>query len=205
MNRDATLIVRAPLFVSEKLINDFVYEKRNWIICKQEKALEKRHNFTPKKYEAGESFLFLGKDYELEFVHSSHIIKISDDKILICDKYNKVAGKVILNWYKQKALEIISERINHYSKITGIEFKSIKITSARNRWGSCSRAGKLNFSFRLVMTPIEILNYVVIHELAHIKEHNHSKDFWNIVKRYDPEYKIHLTWLKKHNYLAFIN
>ena len=204
VERDATLTVKAPIFVSEKLINDFIFEKRNWILKKQEIAKEKHKNFVPKKFVEGENFLFLGENYELEYIYSLPHPIMLDKKLFILEKHRNVTDKLILYWYKQQALKIISERLKYYSQLSGIRYNSLKITSARKRWGSCSLIGKLNFSFRLIMAPMEVINYVVIHELAHIIEHNHSKNFWKLVSQYDSEYKTHLTWLKKHNYIAFV-
>jgi predicted metal-dependent hydrolase len=202
---DSSLTIRAPFRVPEKLINEYVNEKRNWIIKKQENAKERQKHFIQMKFEAGESILFLGKLYKIEFNDSIPFPLILDSKLYVLKENKNIAEKLILSWYRQKAEKIISERVKYYSRVLNIQYKTVSITSARKRWGSCSRTRKLNFSFRLIMTPLEVLNYVVIHELAHIIEHNHSQNFWNLVKQYCPDYKTHLNWLKKNNYIAFIN
>ena len=204
VERDSTLTVKAPIYASEKLINDFIFEKRNWILKKQDIAKEKYKHFVPKKFVEGENFLFLGENYELEYIDSLHSPILLDKKLFIIERHRNVTEKLILFWYKQQALKIITERLKFYSQLSGIQYNSFKITSARKRWGSCSRTGKLNFSFRLIMAPIEVVNYVIIHELAHIIEHNHSRNFRKLVSQYDSDFKTHLTWLKKHNYIAFV-
>ena len=105
---------------------------------------------------------------------------------------------------KQEAEEIISSRVKYYSQKENIEYKKIKITSAKNRWGSCSFKNNINFSMRLAMAPMEVIDYVVIHELCHIKEKNHSRKFWNEVLKIMPNYKQNEKWLKTKGHLLNI-
>ena len=102
---------------------------------------------------------------------------------------------------KIKALEKISQKVEYYSSVSGFKYKNIKITSAQKRWGSCSAKNNLNFSKRLASTPDEIIGYVVVHELCHIKHKNHSKNFWNEVEKLMPDYRKHRKWLKNKGYL----
>ncbi len=91
-----------------------------------------------------------------------------------------------------------------YSEMTGLIHRSIKITSAKKRFGSCSPNGSLNFSWRLMMAPLNIIDYVVVHELVHIEERNHSKNFWNKVRIILPDYKQSEKWLKDNSQLLTI-
>lgn len=102
------------------------------------------------------------------------------------------------SWYKKNARNIITMRVEHYAKVMRITYGRISIRSQKSRWGSCSSAGNLNFNWHLVMMPSKILDYVVIHELAHRIEMNHSKQFWGIVSNICPEYKLRKLWLKDH-------
>lgn len=90
---------------------------------------------------------------------------------------------------KQRAAEIIPSRVEYYSNIMGLKPTGVKITSAMTRWGSCSFKNSLCFSYRLMLYPLEAIDYVVVHELAHIKVKNHSKDFYQVVEKYMPDYK----------------
>lgn len=92
--------------------------------------------------------------------------------------------------YKQKAKKIISERAVLYAKQMGVNFASVKINNARKRWGSCSHKNHLNFGWKLILQPLEIVDYVVIHELAHIIHKNHSQEFWRLVAVFCPEFKM---------------
>jgi len=98
---------------------------------------------------------------------------------------------------RKQAKQLIPQRVEHYAKLYNINYNKIKITSAKKRWGSCSARGNLNFSWRLVLTPPEIIDYVVIHELCHVVHHNHSKRFWALVAQICPNYKACRKWLRK--------
>ena len=95
-----------------------------------------------------------------------------------------------------RARKIIPQRVEHFAKIMGVEPKGISITSAQKRFGSCSSRGRICFSFNLVQYPGEAIDYVVVHELAHLVELNHSKEFWKTVEKYMPDYKKRRAMLK---------
>lgn len=97
----------------------------------------------------------------------------------------------------KKALEYIPGRVAYFSKQVGVNYGRITIRNQKTRWGSCSNAGNLNFNCLLMLTPPEVIDYVVVHELCHRKEMNHSKAFWNEVAKILPDYKKHVQWLKK--------
>lgn len=101
-----------------------------------------------------------------------------------------------LKEFKAKAKRIIPERVAVFSKIIGVNYGRISIRSQKTRWGSCSGKGDLNFNCLLMLAPPEVIDYVVVHELCHRKEMNHSKAFWREVEKVIPDYKTHLQWLK---------
>lgn len=196
---NATLVVRAPFRVSLKYINGFVSAKEPWIKAKLQQA--KENKVTTREFINGESFLYLGERYRLK-VEDCDKIQLSG--VLLFPKKHLPEAKVkMIEWYKEMAREIIKERADVYSKETGWEYRTIKITSAQNRWGSCSPKGSINFPWRLVMAPIHVIDYVVVHELAHILEKNHSARFWNKVEMVLPDYKQRKKWLKENR--KFLN
>lgn len=97
----------------------------------------------------------------------------------------------------KKAHILIPLRVEHYAPIVGVSYNRVSIKDVKSRWGSCSADGNLNFNYRLVSFPMEILDYVVVHELCHRLHMNHSKDFWNEVERVIPDYKEKRAWLKE--------
>ncbi|HKO40057.1 MAG TPA: M48 family metallopeptidase, partial [Nitrososphaeraceae archaeon] len=106
--------------------------------------------------------------------------------------------KYIKNWYLRQSFIIINERITILSRLMNVRYNKIKIKDNSSRWGSCSSKGNLNFSLYLVAFPMDIIDYVIIHELAHLKEFNHSKKFWEIVMKMDQNYKQKICYLKKY-------
>ncbi|MCD4704821.1 M48 family metallopeptidase [bacterium] len=130
------------------------------------------------------------------------------EKIELVKKNNKEA-ELLKNANQKKicfetAYKIISQRVRYYSSLSGFKYNKIKITKAKKRWGSCSYRNNLNFPMRLGLAPLEVIDYVAIHELCHIKEKNHSQKFWNEVEKLMPDYQKQRAWLKKNGHLLNI-
>ena len=199
INDKAELIVRAPLSLSQRSLDAFLREKLNWIIKKQEE-MRLRQSLLVRQFTLGESFLFLGKDYELRVAKQSPALALSD-YFYISDKYLNSVKAVFSYWYKDQALEKIRERVFYYANKYDFKFAKIKISSATKRWGSCSSQKNLNFAWNLIMAPQFVIDYVVVHELVHLKHLNHSTRFWNMVADIFPDYQIAKDWLNKNGYL----
>jgi len=126
---------------------------------------------------------------------------ITKKQRLIKARNKKIQSTKISSISKTTALKKISERVKYYSSLANLEYQKINITSAQKRWGSCSAQNNLNFPQRLALAPNKVIDYVVVHELCHIKHKNHSQNFWQEVFKIMPDYKIHRQWLKNHGYL----
>lgn len=101
-------------------------------------------------------------------------------------------------WYRREAALIIEEKASYYAEVLKVDYQAIHIKDQRSRWGSCSSKKNLNFNWRLIMAPEPVLEYVVIHELCHLRHMNHSADFWKLVESICPGYKQYKRWLKEH-------
>jgi hypothetical protein len=196
---DGSLEVRAPLRTTERQIRVLLEEKAEWIRTRQ--ALALRLQPKPKQFIPGEEFLFLGKSYRLEFRDSSRQALTLDWAFYLNPAQLPRAQVVFISWYKEQARQVLSERVAWFSNRYRISCGQIKITSARTRWGSCSSRGTLSFTWRLVMAPLAVIDYVVVHELVHMLERNHSKAYWEKVAAILPDYKQRLVWLKKNGHL----
>jgi len=194
---NGALTVRAPMRMSAALIQEFVEKHANWVEKKQAE-IRAMTPVQPKQYQPGETFLYLGREYALEVVQDQKKKLVLDDRFLLAESVLKNAEQVFQDWYRQQARLIISERIKFFAEKYEFHYDRIRITSARTRWGSCSSKGTLNFSWRLIMTPLDIVDYVVIHELAHTVHHNHSKRFWGLVEKILPDYKDQRKRLKQY-------
>ena len=193
---DGKVIVRAPQRLSEKVIRAFVESKAAWI---QEKKAEiaARPPVTAIEFRDGERFLLLGSEIPLKLAPAQRAaLMLKDETFILSPKALPSAPIVFEKWYKSYALTLLTERVKYYAALYGFKPGRLRITSAKTRWGSCSSAGTLSFTWRLVMAPLDVVDYVVIHELVHLRVHNHSKTFWDSVATLMPNYKQHLEWLR---------
>jgi predicted metal-dependent hydrolase len=188
VERDGSVTVRAPMKMSGKAIMDFVDGHAHWVEKKQAE-IRTTVPIQPKQYLPGESFLYLGQAYPLEIIRDQKMKLVLDDGFKLAESIQENAELVFQNWYRQQARRVIEERVTFFADRYQFHYEKIRITSARTRWGSCSSKGTLSFSWRLIQTPLEIVDYVVIHELAHTVHHNHSEAFWKLVEKLIPEFK----------------
>lgn len=105
---------------------------------------------------------------------------------------------ILEDWYRERAREVLTERARHWSQLIGVRYRRISVKDQRTLWGSCSKSGNLNFNWRLIMAPLAVLDYLVIHELSHLREMNHSKRFWRLVSTCCPDHKTPRRWLREH-------
>lgn len=195
VQRDGRLVVRAPIDATDEQILTVVQKKNGWIHSKQEAVLSTYPQVVEKEFVNGEGFWYLGTSYRLRIVdNAGHPLEL-DTHFLLDRSVIPRAREVFTAWYKERALLVISERVAWYATKNGIKYKQVKITSAQTRWGSCSAKGTLSFAWRLVMAPVPIIDYVVVHELVHLLEKNHGRAFWAKVKAIMPDYKQKIEWL----------
>jgi predicted metal-dependent hydrolase len=195
IERDGSLTVRAPKRAALQDIEQFIHEKTSWILRTRQR-LQSVMEIPKKKFVDGEKFLFLGNEYELKLTKPQRPALKFNDGFTLGSTSQKRAATLFTTWYKEQALLVFSARVNHYASLHGFTPQQVKVTSAKTRWGSCSSNGNLNFTWRLVMAPLEVIDYVVIHELAHLKVKDHSSKFWRLVESIDPQYKSKRKWLR---------
>ena len=198
---DATLIVRAPFYVNDETIERVVLKRKDWLEKNKNSILRRDPKFSTREFVNGEGFLYLGKYYKLTIVEGQEIALELRNGFCLSRELLPNALQVFIQWYKEKAHEKISERVEWYAQKRGFKYNKINITNAQKRWGSCSSKRNLNFSWRLIMAPLPVVDYVVVHELVHLEEKNHTKMFWNKVKMLMPDYEKHKEWLKRNGYL----
>lgn len=191
---NSTLVIKAPLFLSQQEINKFIKHHENWI---EKKILSlQKVKIHPKLYQKGESFLYLGKAYLLT-VGNYKEIEFGGDQLLFPSFLHFRIKKELDNWYITQAKKIISEQVEYYSQLIGTNYKNLTFSDTHSKWGSCTHDNRLQFCWRLIMAPILVINYVVIHELVHTIEKNHSRSFWSKVRLYNPSCKQQIKWLKE--------
>lgn len=193
---EGELEVRAPLRLSHKQILAIVSEKSGWIEKQKECARKSSHATAHRKLSDGAHLWYLGKSYPLYLTGANNSRIIFSNGFHLPENALPRAGDLMPAWYKAQARVFITQRVEYYAHKYSLNVHAIRITSARTRWGSCSRLNSLSFTWRLIMAPVEIIDYIVLHELAHILEKNHSRAFWSNVARMQPDYKWRRAWLK---------
>lgn len=192
------VIVKAPILAPKFMIHQFIREKEKWI----EKCLTTLEKRKPvkKQYKEGEEFLFLGKKYALK-LHDGIKIGFKDDNLYFPRASLFRAEKEITNWYIQQAKLFIAKRVKFHADKMDAEYADLLFSDTKSKWGTCFPDNSLQFNWRLIMTPIMVLDYVVIHELTHTTEKNHGNSFWRKVRLYTPAYKQHRKWLNDNAHL----
>ena len=202
VDKNGSLIVRAPIRASEKEIYRLLETKREWIERKQHEVRNRRALNPEKTFSNGEMYFFKGKQYPLKIVKNSHYsLEFTDNVFHLSEDVRKYGSEVFESFYKQNAKSYIVPRAMEIAEQLGINYQNIKISSAKKRWGSCSSAGNINFSLRLIMAPEGVIDYVIVHEFAHLWEMNHSPRFWQIVEKMMPDYREPYRILKEFGHL----
>ncbi|HLE14741.1 MAG TPA: SprT family zinc-dependent metalloprotease [Anaerolineales bacterium] len=194
---DGGLTVRVPLRLSHDVIEAFVQEHASWILQKQQEAWQQRAMSGMKLYAPGELFWYLGEQYPLEIVPAVTPLLVLDGTFKMASQALPRAEQVFILWYREQARQVIGERVKLHARRLGLACEKLRITGARTRWGSCSSKKTLSFTWRLVLAPLPAVDYVVVHELCHLVEPNHSKAFWSSVAAALPDYKPRRAWLRK--------
>lgn len=193
--------VLAPVGTSKKVILEQVQGKAQWIV----KQLDYFNNLRLQTQALTEKkgILYLGREYPLQLEidpgRTNFEVKLEVDKIIVRTPVSdrSIIKEVLEAWYRKQAREQITERIACYEDRIARVPGRVCIKTQKCRWGSCSTLGNLNFNWRLVMAPARVIDYVVVHELCHLLELNHSRKFWDLVAQFIPEYKESKEWLKK--------
>ena len=201
---DGSLTVRAPLHAGRKLIDEVVAKHEAWIRARRE-HLQSNPLGGTHHYAEGEGFLYLGRSYPLHIADLPRpSLALEGERFTLARALLPQAARAFEVWYRVQAQRLLPERVNFYAKGEGLVYQQVKITAARTRWGSCSRRGSLCFTWRLVMAPPPVIDYVAVHELAHLRQHNHSALFWAEVQRILPGYLSLQQWLKDNGRTLFL-
>ncbi|MDH7511994.1 MAG: SprT family zinc-dependent metalloprotease [Clostridiales bacterium] len=202
------VVVSAPRVLSNEEIRELVQKKAGWIQKKQAYFRELRKLHPEKEYVSGEQVLFLGRKYRLKVIEKEdgpiselmlmgRRITISINKDMPEEKRKEIIREALTKWYYSRATEVILQRAKRYSQLLNLAPKKIIVRNQQKRWGSCSKNGALRFNWRISMAPVSIIDYVVVHEICHLKQKNHSSDFWRQVALVLPDYKKRRQWLRE--------
>lgn len=199
------LVVSAPLFMSEKKINQLVISKIKWIKKKLE-LIEPQKNKLFIKNRA--SFDLLGKEIKITLLDGNNKIEWVDEnnlKIFFKDQDDQKKLKTFfIKWLKEIALDYFSQRAYEISKLYAIPSNSILLSNAKSRWGTCNSKTEVKINWRLIQADPYVIDYVICHEFAHLTHMNHSRNFWNLVEKLCPNYKLAENYLKNKGFNLYL-
>jgi predicted metal-dependent hydrolase len=203
IEKDGTVKVTCPYKVSDSYINELLQKKSKWILNKLQ-SITARECKVKKIFEDGEYFNYLGKKCKIQIVKESRLKEgsalLENDTIIVFIPNSFEADDIkntLKLWYIKRFKAVIEERIKYYSLLLGVCPRRVTVKEQKTRWGSCSTKGNINLNWKLIMASMEVLDYVVVHELCHMREMNHKKEFWRLVESVFPKYKECRAWLKE--------
>jgi len=195
--------VRVPNTLTDKAIESLINRRSEWIRNKLKEQSRHRKPIA-KEFVSGEAFPYLGRNYRLKVSRGEQA-----EVKLICGYFRVIIPKdienqpevirqLLIDWFKCHALERFRVKVERFSKMVGVTPNSVSIKDYKARWGSCSTSGDITFNWRIIHAPHSVVDYIVVHELCHMIEHNHSDKFWRIVQSIVPKWKENRAWLKEH-------
>ncbi len=200
--------VSAPNRLSDTRISELLHKKNKWI---KDKILIQSQTPTAneKEYISGECFSYLGKNYRLKVVSGGEacvklkggFLTVGISEGLTEKQKQSDVQEQLVTWYMNLALKRLREKTKRYSKLLNLNPRSINIKKYKSRWGSCSPSNDITYNWKIIIAPHHIIDYVVVHELCHMKEHNHSPKFWKLVERIIPDHKESRQWLKHNGWM----
>ncbi len=201
IQREGVIAIHVPYNTPQAEIDTFLKDKKLWIDKKLSEQEGKSHK--PKVFMSGEVFLYLGKSYQLKIQDADYMkqpLALSGRRFILHRNYKDHAKELFFRWYRKKAYKKIIKRVEFYSQKFQLFPKAVKISNAEYRWGSCSSKNILSFTWRLIMTPYPVIDYIIVHELLHMMEKNHSQKFWSLLETIMPDFQKHKQWLKNNGY-----
>ncbi len=201
INTFGELKIKTPPNKNQEDIHKFLDKKKNWIIKKLQTIKEQQKTPKTKEFFSGEKLLYNGRRYRLKVKNKDTKnlnFKLKQGKFVLETTKNTNEQNIrdeVTNWYIQKAKENLTPRIKKYSNELNVKIDNIKIKETKNNWGE-NRKNTIIINWRIIMAPTNIQDYIIVHELTHLKEGKHTTNFWNIVGTILPDYEKRIKWLK---------
>jgi hypothetical protein len=203
VERDGNVLVRVPEELPDERIEDLVETKRFWIYKTLAEWRELNATRVSRELKGGEGFLYLGRTYRLSLVTDQKVPLMLKDGRFCLDRQlvergdERLAREAFRNYFIEKGQQKIAERANYFAPKVAVKPKGLAVKELGNRWASCSPSGRLAFHWKCMMAPLTIIDYIVVHELCHMRFADHSEAFWNEVDKVLPQFRERKEWLRK--------
>ena len=196
VERDGSLTVRAPEGTDTRVLEGYVKEKQFWVYTKLAEKNALRRPAPAKEFVTGEGCKYLGRSYRLLLVDEQDVpLKLEAGRFKLLRTEVARGREHFVAWYKAHALPWFQRRVKLYAPRIGAEPSRVEVRDLGYRWGSCGQAGGVNFNWQTIVLPAGVVDYVVVHELVHLREPNHTPEFWTRVERVLPDYQQRKEWL----------
>lgn len=200
------VVVYTPKTITEEEVRDVLYGKARWIHGKLQELADVKVDVAPKEFVSGEKLLYLGRKYRLKVyreIQKNATIGFKQGKFIATvpsdwkqEKIQTILEKKLISWYRKYGLKKIHERADYFEQLLGVKAKSIQLKTQHKRWGTCTPEGNIYLNWRIVMAPVRVIDYIVVHELAHLRIPEHNQRFWNLVRSILPDYEEYKEWLR---------
>lgn len=198
IEKDLKVVVKVPLFMKEHEIQDFILKYEDWTYeTIHKKQLVKLHN----DWLINKKIMYLGeyKEIDIQIVpYAKEIVILNDKGIkMITSGEENAMRKAMENFYRERSKKLFTELTQHYASIVGVQYNKITVRKQETRWGSCSQNGNLSYNVKLMCAPKEMIEYVILHEVMHLRHFNHGLEFWKDIEEIMPDYKKRMAYFKK--------
>ncbi|MBN1664718.1 MAG: M48 family metallopeptidase [Deltaproteobacteria bacterium] len=204
--------LKVPKRLSDEAISKFMTRKARWIHDRQAVIRHDPLNRIGKHYVTGETFPYLGNTCRLLVVREAHLeapvcelrqdcLRVQVPSDLTGEQGGSAVKEAMIDWYQGQAVKKITERLPALAQKLGVQPKTVAVKNQKSQWGSCSRSGAIRFNWKIIMAPVAILDYIIVHELCHLIHSNHQPQFWEKVESVIPDCKARKSWLREHSIL----
>lgn len=201
--RDAEVIVRTPPHVPERVLEQMVYRKRAWILEKLTAQRRQLARIPEYSYLNGSTMPWLGQPVTLSVGYgAAGEVRLSGGELLVTLSRRSTRSSteqtrtLVTEWYRAQALELLKAKSSALAQRLGLSFREVKVRVTRSKWGHCTSEGVLQYNWHIVLAPEPVVDYLVAHEVCHLRHLNHSASFWALVASVCPGYQTHRDWLK---------
>lgn len=199
IERDGSVSVLAPEGYDAEKIEQILEQKRSWIYRNLAEWEDLNRTHVERQFVSGEGFPYLGSNYRLKLVDDQQEDLILKNGYFLMRRDRADRGmELFKHFYRNKGLARVTKRVAYYAPKLGVDYRTVRVMELQHHWASCSTKGDLNFHWRCLMAPLSVLDYIVVHELAHRLHRNHNAAFWDVVDKVLPDYQKQVSWLK-HN------
>lgn len=199
VNRDGALIITTPAGVGDDVLTAFVNEKKFWLFSKMAERETRQQPAAGKEFVSGEGLPYLGRNYRLLLVDEQDVpLKLEGGRFKLLRDLAPQGRDHFIRWSTEHAVPWLKDRVESWAPRMDVDPKRVEVRDLGYRWGSCGQSKCVNFHWATILLPASVIDYIVVHELAHLAESNHTPEFWRRVARALPDYEQRKAWLAEH-------